>query len=108
LFLSSVQMITTIAWVRDGSHLLCATDLGTIQVWDVGRIKLVRTLKSSDVNMRIAGLGVEGHIVIQGNRNGTMRQHDLRIPNHLTYTVENAHSQEVNRILRIKGFLNMN
>jgi len=88
-------MITNISWVRDGTHILCATDFGSIQVWDVARAKLVRTLRTPDTNLRIAGMGAEGHIVIQGNRNGVLRQHDLRVPNHLTYTVENAHSQEV-------------
>lgn len=92
-------MITNICWVRDGSHLLCATDLGSIQVWDIAKVKLVRTLRTPDENLRIAGMGVEGHCVVEGNRRGTLRQHDLRIPNHLTYTIENAHSQEVPIVL---------
>ncbi len=86
--------MSSVGWVRDGTHILCATDSGHIQVWDVEKVKLVRTLRTPD-NSRIAAMSLQAHQVVQGNRIGTIRHHDLRIADHITCTHANAHSQEV-------------
>ena len=89
-----MEIVSSVGWVGDGSHILCATDNGQIQVWDVQKVKLVRTLRTPD-SSRIAAMSLQAHQIVQGNRIGTIRHHDLRIPNHITFTHEKAHAQEV-------------
>lgn len=85
-------------WLQDGSHLLCALDNGRIQIWDVEKVKLIRVLKTSDENARIASMSVNAHLLTQGNRIGTLRNHDLRIAQHEVMTKRQAHTQEVKKI----------
>jgi cell division cycle protein 20 (cofactor of APC complex) len=90
-----MQMVTSVAWVQDGVHLVCALDTGRIQIWDVETTKLLRTLKTEDENERIAAVNLSKDLLTQGNRLGTVRNHDLRIAEHEVMTRRNAHSQEV-------------
>ncbi len=92
---SSMQMVTSVGWMQDGAHLVCALDTGRIQIWDVERTKLLRTLKTDDENERIAAVHLNAHLLTQGNRLGTLRNHDLRIAEHEVMTRRSAHSQEV-------------
>ncbi|XP_021948798.1 cell division cycle 20.2, cofactor of APC complex [Folsomia candida] len=92
---SNMQMVTSVGWMQDGAHLVCALDTGRIQIWDVERTKLLRTLRTDDENERIAALNLNAHLLTQGNRLGTLRNHDLRIAEHEVMTRRGAHSQEV-------------
>src|SRR4051812_15700607 len=82
----SMQMVTSVAWMQDGAHLICALDSGRIQVWDVERTKLLRTLRTDEENERIAAVHLNAHLLTQGNRLGTVRNHDLRIAEHEVMT----------------------
>jgi WD40 repeat protein len=88
-------MITSVGWLQDGAHLVCAVENGEMQIWDVEKEKLLRTLRTTDENERIAAVNLNAHILTQGNKIGTLRNHDLRVAKHEVMTRRNAHSQEV-------------
>jgi len=91
----TVQLVTAVGWLQDGAHLVCAIDNGDIQIWDVERKKLLRTLRTDDDGERIAAVSLNSHLLTQGNRVGTLRNHDLRVAKHEIMTKRTAHSQEV-------------
>lgn len=101
-----MQIVTSVGWMQDGAHLVCGLDTGRIQIWDVERTKLLRTLKTEDENERIAAVHLNSHLLTQGNRLGTLRNHDLRIAEHEVMTRKTAHSQEVS-YLRILIWFNI-
>lgn len=90
----SLLYVSSIGWLQDGSHLVCATDNGRMQIWDVERVKMIRNLRTDD-RERIAAMSFRSHMLTEGNRLGTLRHHDLRIADHEIMKRESAHAQEV-------------
>ncbi|CAL8074751.1 unnamed protein product [Orchesella dallaii] len=86
--------VSSLGWLQDGSHLVCATDNGRMQIWDVERVKMIRNLRTDD-SERIAAMSFRSHMLTEGNRLGTLRHHDLRVAEHEVMKRENAHAQEI-------------
>lgn len=91
---SSLLYVSSLGWLQDGSHLVCATDNGRMQIWDVEKVKMIRNLRTDD-NERIGAMSFRSHMLTEGNRLGTLRHHDLRIADHEIMKREAAHAQEV-------------
>lgn len=86
--------VSSLGWLHHGNHLVCATDNGKIQLWDVENVKMLRNL-STDAGDRIAAMSFQSSMITEGNYVGTLRHHDLRIADHEIMKRKSAHSQEV-------------
>ena len=71
--------VTSVQWGQDGKHIAVGTNAAEVQIWDVSRLKQVRTLR--------------GHAAT-GARDNNIMMHDVRIREHCTATLT-SHSQEV-------------
>lgn len=43
--LGQSDAVTSVAWSPDGVHLSVGTDMGLVQIWDVERSEIVRTME---------------------------------------------------------------
>ena len=43
--LGSADTVTSVHWSADGANLAVGTDLGVLQIWDVNKGELVRTME---------------------------------------------------------------
>ena len=89
---NSDDYVTSVQWGQDGKHIAVGTNDAEVQIWDVSRLKQVRTLKGH--NARVGALAWNGTQLATGSRDNTVMMHDVRIREHRTATLT-SHSQEV-------------
>ena len=93
-----MENVCALNFLQNGSHIITSLDRGVNQVWDVEKVKIIRNLRTDEPTCRIAAIGVHTHLLVGGNRLGTLRFHDLRVQKHEVATIRKAHTQEVRRI----------
>ncbi|KAL8618877.1 hypothetical protein ACOMHN_000884 [Nucella lapillus] len=84
--------VSCVCWITDGSILGVGMSDGAVQLWDVNRGKLVRTM--SGHSARVGSLDWNSHILTSGSRSGSIHHHDVRVASHQVATLTH-HSQEV-------------
>ena len=85
--------ITSVAWVQDGNYIGVGTNNQEVQIWDVGGMRQIRTMKGH--RGRVSSLAWNSHILSSGSRDSSIIHHDVRIAQHVTARLEGAHTQEV-------------
>ena len=83
--------VTSVQWGGDGKHIAVGTNDAEVQIWDVSRLKQVRTLRGHNA---APAHRVNGTQLATGSRDNTVMMHDVRIREHRTATLT-SHSQEV-------------
>lgn len=86
-------MVTSVSWIKRGSHLAIGTRSGLIQIWDVNRGRRVRCMTGH--TKRVGALSWNDHILTSGSRDRSIIHRDVRIADHYTCKLEGAHKQEV-------------
>lgn len=89
----SDDMVTSVSWIKRGSHLAIGTRSGLIQIWDVNRGRRVRCMTGH--TKRVGALSWNDHILTSGSRDRSIIHRDVRIADHYTCKLEGAHKQEV-------------
>lgn len=84
--------VTSVSWIKRGTHLAVGTDKGLVQIWDAERCKRVRTMTGHD--QRTSSLAWNDHILSSGSKDKSILHHDVRIPEHYV-TRLTGHKQEV-------------
>ena len=84
--------VTSVQWGADGKHIAVGTNAAEVQIWDVARLKQVRTLRGHTA--RVGALAWNGTSLATGSRDNNIMMHDVRIREHCTSTLT-SHSQEV-------------
>jgi cell division cycle protein 20 (cofactor of APC complex) len=85
--------ITSVSWVQDGNYVAVGTNNAEVQIWDVGGMRQIRSMKGH--RARIGALAWNAHTLSSGSRDSTIINHDVRIAQHITSRLEGAHTQEV-------------
>ena len=86
--------VTSVQWGADGKHIAVGTNAAEVQIWDVSRLKQVRTLRGHSA--RVGALAWNGTSLATGSRDNNIMMHDVRIREHCTATLT-SHTQEVCR-----------
>uniref|UniRef100_T1J1K2 CDC20/Fizzy WD40 domain-containing protein n=1 Tax=Strigamia maritima TaxID=126957 RepID=T1J1K2_STRMM len=89
---NSTVYISSVSWVREGSHLAIGTSLGEVQIWDVAEHRRIRNMTGHQA--RVGWLSWNSYIVSSGCRTGAIHHHDVRVPQHQVGSSRN-HTQEV-------------
>ena len=84
--------VTSVQWGADGKHIAVGTNAAEVQIWDVSRLKQVRTLRGHSA--RVGALAWNGTSLATGSRDNNIMMHDVRIREHCTATLT-SHTQEV-------------
>ena len=84
--------VSSVSWVNDGKHLAVGTADAKVQIWDVEAQKKLRTLRCGEG--RVAASAWNHHTLSTGSRSGDILNHDVRIQQHVTQTLQ-GHSQEI-------------
>lgn len=84
--------VTSVQWGSDGKHIAVGTNAAEVQIWDVSRLKQVRTLRGHSA--RVGALAWNGTSLATGSRDNTIMMHDVRVREHCTATLT-SHTQEV-------------
>ncbi len=83
--------ISSLRWSQDGGLLSIANCDGDIQIWDVGVRKKLRTMKGHTT--RVGSMSWNKHILSSGARDGSIWNHDVRIPEHKISELNHHHSE---------------
>jgi len=86
------QYISSVKWIKEGNVLGVGDSEGCVELWDVGQTKKIRTMRGH--SGRITCMDWNQHILVCGDREGSIMMHDVRVANHLVSTLS-GHSQEV-------------
>jgi len=84
--------ITSVNWVKDGSHLAIGTNECDVQIWDVEKSAKVRSMGGHSA--RVSALSWNQHILTSGSRDASIVHHDVRARDHAVATLY-GHNQEV-------------
>ena len=84
--------ITGLNWSEQGQYLAVGTQSGLVQIWDVEREKLLRTMLGHTA--RVGAIAWNHHILTTGSRDRNIYHRDVRVPEHHIKTLQ-AHRQEV-------------
>lgn len=88
----SDDQVTSVSWIKRGTHLAVGTKKGLVQIWDAEKSKRVRTMTGHD--MRAGSLAWNEHILSSGSRDRTILHRDVRIPEHYIKRLT-GHKQEI-------------
>ena len=86
------NMITSVGWSMNGGNLAIGTYTGTVQVWDVNRLKQIRNLKTHEG--RVGALAWSSSILATGSRDKSIIMNDIKVKNHAIACLQ-SHKQEV-------------
>jgi len=86
------ETITSVAWMKDGTHLAIGTSGADVQMWNVERKKQIRSMKGHAA--RVGALAWNEHVLSSGSKDCNIFQHDVRIAEHHFATLK-RHEQEV-------------
>mmetsp|Transcript_674 Transcript_674/g.1390 ORF Transcript_674/g.1390 Transcript_674/m.1390 type:complete len:522 (+) Transcript_674:2708-4273(+) len=84
--------VSSLSWTQDGSYLAVGTNSCKVELWDVERLRRVRSMQSQSA--RIGSLAWNGPTLSSGSRDSTIHHHDVRNPQH-HYATLSGHQQEV-------------
>jgi cell division cycle protein 20 (cofactor of APC complex) len=70
------DFVTSLSWIQDGSYLAIGTNHNEVQIYDVERMKKVRSMKGH--SSRVSSLSWNQHILTSGARDGRIIHHDVR------------------------------
>ena len=84
--------ITGLSWAERGQYLAVGTQAGLVQIWDVEKEKLLRTMMGHTA--RVGALAWNNHVLSTGSRDRTIYHRDVRVPEHHIKTLL-GHRQEV-------------
>ncbi|KAG0037192.1 ubiquitin-protein transferase activating protein [Podila clonocystis] len=76
----ATDAITSVSWAFDGAFLAVGTFSGDTQIWDVESKSMVRSMGGHLA--RVGVLAWDKHILSSGCRDGSIWNHDVRLPNH--------------------------
>ncbi len=68
---------TAVSWAVRGSLFALGTNSGEVQIWDVGKMKRLRTLQGH--SNRVGAIAWNSSVVSTGSRDKTILQRDLRV-----------------------------
>lgn len=88
----ATEIVCSVSWVKEGTHLAIGTSLADVQLWDVEKLKRVRVMRGHTA--RIGSLSWNSYILSSGSRSGFIHHHDVRIAQHHVGTLH-GHTQEV-------------
>mmetsp|Transcript_9223 Transcript_9223/g.14914 ORF Transcript_9223/g.14914 Transcript_9223/m.14914 type:complete len:513 (+) Transcript_9223:168-1706(+) len=86
------NLITSLRWVADGSHLAIGSGDKNVQIWNVENQRLIRSMQGHDA--RIAALSWNNHVLSSGGRDSLVIHHDVRISQNVISS-HSSHTQEV-------------
>ncbi|MEW5316347.1 MAG: hypothetical protein WDW38_007726 [Sanguina aurantia] len=75
--LASPDTVTSVSWSQKGTYLSVGTNSGTVQLWDVGKQSLVRTLDGHRAHVGSIAWGAQ--IMSSGSRDKHILQRDIRV-----------------------------
>ncbi|PWY97075.1 cell cycle regulatory protein [Testicularia cyperi] len=84
--------VTGLNWAGSGNHIAIGTEKGLVQIWDVEKQKLLRTMKGH--TKRVGSLAWNEVILSSGSRDKLIYHRDVRAPDQYIRTLR-AHRQEV-------------
>lgn len=84
--------ITSLKWANGGQWLAIGSEESEVQLWDVNRGKLMRTMNGH--TGRVSALSWNGSVVSSAGRDSVIVNHDVRIAEHVVSTFE-GHQREV-------------
>ena len=84
--------VTGLSWAERGNYLAVGTHSGLVQIWDVEKEKLLRTMMGHTA--RVGALSWNSYVLTTGSRDRTIYHRDVRVPEHHVKTLL-AHRQEV-------------
>ncbi|WFD00143.1 substrate-specific activator of APC-dependent proteolysis [Malassezia yamatoensis] len=84
--------ITGVSWSDRGHQLAIGTDSGLVQIWDVEKQKLLRTMMGHSA--RVGALTWNNYVLSTGSRDRIIYHRDVRVPAHHIKTLL-GHRQEV-------------
>jgi cell division cycle 20-like protein 1 (cofactor of APC complex) len=86
------DMVTSISWIKRGTHLAVGTSKGLVQIWDAERCKRVRQMTGHE--LRVGSLAWNDHILSSGSQDHSILHRDVRIADHYIQRLT-GHRQEV-------------
>ena len=86
------NLVTAVSWDRRDSLLGIGTNQGNVEIWDINKLKLVRTMEGHSA--RVGSLAWGNSCLISGSRDKTILLRDLRSQNHFHERLT-QHKQEV-------------
>lgn len=84
--------VTSLQWADQGNHVAIGTHTGLVQIWDVEKEKLLRTMRGHTA--RVGALAWNSYVLSTGSRDRTIYHRDVRVPDHSIRSLH-AHRQEV-------------
>lgn len=84
--------VTSVSWSLKGPHFSVGTNSGDVQIWDVNKMKKVRTLDGH--THRVGSIAWNSTILSTGSRDKTILHRDLRVHQPYINCLE-GHKQEV-------------
>ncbi|MCL4129495.1 UNVERIFIED_CONTAM: hypothetical protein GTU68_017833 [Idotea baltica] len=84
--------ICSLSWIKEGNVLGIGLSNNNTQLWDVAQQKLIRTMGGH--TNRVTTLSWNSYILSSGSRSGQIIHHDVRVPNHVTATLDH-HTQDI-------------
>lgn len=84
--------VTSVSFIQGGQYLAVGTNSNDVQIWDVARMRQLRTMRSHSA--RVGALAWNQHLLSSGARDGSIHHHDVRQPRHHVSSLV-GHTQEV-------------
>lgn len=90
--LGTDDLVTSLSWIKHGTHIAVGTKKGLVQIWDAEKLKRIRTMTGHE--LRVGALTWNKHTLSSGSRDRTILHRDVRIPEHYVSRLT-SHKQEV-------------
>lgn len=90
--LSPSDNVCSVNWSQRGSYLAIGTNSGKLQIWDVTKVKLLRTMDGH--RARVGCLSWGGSLLASGSRDRSILQRDVRVAEHYVQKLP-GHKAEV-------------
>ena len=84
--------VTSVSWSQKGTHLSVGTYDGAVQIWDIARSRMVRSMRPH--THRVSACAWSGSLVASGSKDKRICVQDLRTPNGIIRNLD-SHKQEV-------------
>lgn len=75
--LATTDNVCSVAWSQRGTYLSVGTNLGKVQVWDVSKLKPVRTMEGH--RARVGTMAWGSQVLSSGSRDRNILQRDIRV-----------------------------
>lgn len=90
--LAPSDTVCSVEWSRRGTYLSVGTNSGKLQIWDVAKLKLLRTLEGHRARVGTQAWG--GSVLSSGSRDRCILHRDIRCAEHYTAKLS-GHRSEV-------------